>query len=462
MNKMNYKIILSIVTLIVFQILILFFPLIILSLSGKDAICVVSFLINGIVFLGGIFFAQKKHSFSLELIYWIFMFFFMYFAPIIQYLSDVYPWRGSLSDDLILQVNILIFAFNIIFIVGRRLSEKVLFINIPNFHFSDFLCNNFEFSKKAKIFTTVSVVLLTGYSLSRTGLLGIVASRVQAIQVFYSGNNSALELIIESVLPAFFAYVVAEAAQKMIIKEEKGFRFFLLFLCLLICFFPTTIPRYKMATIYGAVFMVLFPRLKKGTAFLWLFVGALFVAFPLLNSFRHVISMESFSQALEGSFVESYVKADYDAYRMLASSVTYVNNNGIVWGRQLLGSLLFFVPRSLWGSKPGGSGAMLIRSEFGQDTVSNVSCPFIAEGYLNFGFVGIVVFAFFLGFLINRFDSAYWKNSKNQSSIVFCPYLFMLFMIFFILRGDFLSGFAYLCGFIITGYMLKTVSNPIR
>lgn len=462
MNEIRHakqKLYITDLLILLFEFIIGLIPFLYFGVAGTDPICLLTFFINGIVFIFGMFSAYKKYSISLELVYWIFMFFFMYFAPSVQYLTSAYPWRGSLTDSDVVAANLLILLFNVSFMFGEYAARRFKIKGVSAPDITDFLCGSFEFSKRTKIIMTSIVCLLAVYSFSRTGLMEIVVSRVQATQVFYSGGNSAIEMIVESVVPAFMAYVVTEAAQSMIAKKENGLRFFVLLVALLICFFPTSLPRYKTITIYGTIFLVLFPKLRKGSKFFLVFVAALFFAFPMMNSFRHILSMESFASVFEDGFLSVYIEADYDAYRMLSSAIKYTGNNGIRWGYQLLGVFLFFVPSAIWGSKPGGSGAMLIRAEFGKNTVSNVSCPFIAEGYLNFGFVGVIVFALFLGITVRKMDMGYWRINKDKDYVAFSPYLFMVFMVFFMLRGDLLSSFAYICGFVITGYLIRLIAD---
>ena len=163
---------------------------------GKDEICILSFLFNGILFIAGMTSAYKKYSISMELVYWVFMYFFMYFAPLIQYLTSVYPWRGSLTDNDVLVTNLIILLFNIIFVVSMMTARRIKIKSITNANVTEFLCSNFEFGNKFKILVTVISVLMAVYSFSKTGFAGIAVSRVQATQVFYSGSNSAIEMVV--------------------------------------------------------------------------------------------------------------------------------------------------------------------------------------------------------------------------------------------------------------------------
>ena len=176
----------------------------------------------------------------------------------------------------------------------------------------------------------------------------------------------------------------------------------------------------------------------------------------MLSAFRYVVSPDSFNEIMKVGFFESYTEGDYDAYRMLVSAVRYVLKYGSTLGYQLLGVILFFIPSAIWKTKPIGSGGMLIKSEFGNDVFSNVSCPFVAEGLVNFGIFGIVLFALLLGVFISNMDKKYWNRIYSGNGNLVCsPYLFLVFMLFFVMRGDLLSGFAYVCGFVVTGLILK-------
>ena len=418
--------------------------------------CLSTFLINGLLFITGIYLANSKYTISMELIYWVFMFFFMYFAPVVQYITDVYPWKAYVSEQEAMYANILILVFNVIFMLSCWGARRIKFVGVSNYNFTGWLCGGLQFKKRSRIVLTLIVVIAALYSVSKTGISGIVVSRLEATQVFYSGSSSAVELIVESLIPAFMAYVVAESAQNFITKKENAVRFIVLFVCLLVCFFPTVIPRYKVAVIYGVIFITIFPWINKGSRFLWIFIFGLFFVFPLMHAIRNVISFENIQNLIGREFLESYTDGNYDAWRMLVSAIRYNELQGITYGRQLLGVLLFFLPSSIWSSKPIGSGAFLIKTELGNDAFSNVSCPFIAEGYLNFGIVGIVVFAVVIGLVITKLDEKYWANmGSGDRKCSFSPYLFLVFMLFFMLRGDLLSGFAYVCGFVVTGFLLK-------
>ena len=104
---------------------------------NNDAIVIITFIINAILFSGGILFELKRYSFSLNLMYWIFMYFFMFLAPFIQYTNNKYPWEffAHPTEDEIFINNILIIIFSLMWILGGRIKvnkqkKKLIRLNL--------------------------------------------------------------------------------------------------------------------------------------------------------------------------------------------------------------------------------------------------------------------------------------------------------------------------------------------
>ena len=177
------------------------------------------------------------------------------------------------------------------------------------------------------------------------------------------------------------------------------------------------------------------------------------VVLPFLNAFRNVaFANVSLGKALANTFKNlptAWLDGDYDAYTMFTLVVDYVSHIGVTAGNQLLGAIFFFVPRSIWPGKAVGSGYHVA------DTLGwsfkNLSCPLPGEGYINFGIIGIILFGVFIGRLTMKLDVLYWKSidikQKNIRRIdVIYPVTAMFF--FFMCRGDLMSSFAYMVGYI--------------
>jgi hypothetical protein len=150
------------------------------------------------------------------------------------------------------------------------------------------------------------------------------------------------------------------------------------------------------------------------------------------------------------------MSGNFDAYGMFALAISRGN---IVYGLNLFSAILFFIPRFLWPNKQIGSGAT-VSDQLGLD-LDNVSMPFFAEGYLAFGFFGIFLFVILLSRFVYKIDFLFYhylsfKVSKNP--IILIMYFNLIFLVFFIMRGDLLSSFAYLTGISLANYTLyKTI-----
>ena len=172
-----------------------------------------------------------------------------------------------------------------------------------------------------------------------------------------------------------------------------------------------------------------------------------------MNAFRGIYTEDvtwDFIKKSMGTISNNFATADYDAYTMLVYTIRYTREYGITWGRQLLGVLLFFVPRSMWNEKPGGSGATIIEQMAPSYINPNVSCPIIGEGVMNFGFVGVVIFAIALSKVISSLDDAYWNTWRYSDCFEKLMYPVMVLFALFLFRGDLMSSFAYLFGMVIS------------
>ena len=225
--------------------------------------------------------------------------------------------------------------------------------------------------------------------------------------------------------------------------KKVDFKVVLAFICLVLCCFPTAISRSSAATIYAGLMIILFDQTRVSRWFAFVIVGGLILVFPALEVFRSASRLQEhgFWNLLAQCFANNYLGGHYDAYQMFISVQRYVSEFGLTWGKQVLGALLFFVPRSIWPNKPIGTGHMVI-IELNQNEFTNVSAPLVAEGYINFGVVGVVLFAVVLGAFVEIIDREYWKN-EDRLSLIRILYPFAMFQFFFFLRGDMMSAWAY-------------------
>lgn len=222
---------------------------------------------------------------------------------------------------------------------------------------------------------------------------------------------------------------------------------------------PVGSPRYVLMTVLLGLLTALglFRQIRIYRITAVSALGALLLLFPVLDTFRY-----SLDAGIRFTGVaDALLDGDYDSFGQLNNTVWYVDAFGITFGNQLTGAILFWVPRSLWETKPVDTGILLAESR-GYD-FSNLSAPLPAELYINFSWVGVIVGMTALGYLIRRWDDANDRRIMELGSptIVGCilPFYFLL-----LLRGSLLQATANLAVIVVIALLVtrkRTEPDPL-
>jgi len=158
------------------------------------------------------------------------------------------------------------------------------------------------------------------------------------------------------------------------------------------------------------------------------------------NSFSN-IELSTIFQYFDPS--QNFKSLDYDAWSEIMSTVAYIEEYGLTFGRQLTGTSLFFVPRSIWANKPEGTGGVVARYVMTNYTMwfKNISNPIVSEGYVDFHIIGVILYAFLFARL-SRLTLSWFM--KGDFSLV--PTLYICSSVFYIMRGDLISSYSYTLG----------------
>lgn len=420
-----------------------------IQIINKQALVIITFIVNGII----IFFELCKISrigYSLKEVLFLFMFVFMFISPLIQYVEDAFPWWDTylLTDERIIYANLIITTFLLVYIFIYNISFKN---RIDNFEANNIEIKNIE--SVMNIFF-IATVLSSIYIIYKTGLSNLFARATNSLRV----ESSSLSLIISN---TFRSVPVIYVAMNLLFKKmnkriNRKIPFIIGCMLMIIVNFPTATARFWMASVYLGLLAIFIRKIKSPHLFkIVIFMGIL-VIFPAVDVFRNYTLKEVISSGIKiPKPSNAFLSGDFDSYSMLVRSILYVNFHGITWGHQLLGNILFFIPRTIWPAKPIGSGAMMAE-KLGW-SFNNISCPFIGEGYINFGILGVVLFAIILSLLSKFADESYARKIINKDkpvSFIEIFYPFSLGFLFFILRGDLLSSLSYYIGFIVPVILL--------
>ena len=379
-------------------------------------------------------------------IYYSFSYLFYGIIPYLEHSKGIYSYWGlpEASPNLLGGVNILLIILNIVVVIAYQFPYGSSYKSLQAFyHPRNFLLylnsslNNFKYKDNF-------IILITLSTISTFYVLYINDFNVYNL-IFRDTSYEKIKLdgVLSQITGTFVRPIPAIVMIYYLCYQPHNYKFkiaFLIPLCL-ISVFPTGVPRFYAAAIYIPLIVLIYKKLLLGNRLSYFIIGSIFIIFPLLNNFRR-LSDEGLQLKYDISFL---FEGHFDSYLSIAQVIQL---NFITYGRQLIGNLLFFIPRSLWDSKPTGTGYTLVRS-LSEDSFANISANYYAEGYANFGFLGMFLFAIILGLCIRKIDEVFMIKLKfNKGADIIIPfYLLLVGFIFFLMRGDLLSSISFFLGF---------------
>lgn len=281
------------------------------------------------------------------------------------------------------------------------------------------------------LISSFTIYLYNGFSISSVFVRGgdVAASRVSLSQLQW-------------LIYQYFIYPMPTVSLIVYILfcKKKPIVSIILFFMFIMANPATGMARFQAAALYIGVLVSVLPMiLNYRSVMISIFFFGMFFVFPVLDLFRMFSSETS---ALSWSWSSGFLySGNFDSFQSFAR----VLEAGIVtYGYQLIGALLFFVPRSVWLDKPSGSGAFVAEASYLD--FSNISMNFFGEGYINFGIVGVIIFPAFLAYVCSFFDKGYWRLSSVMKPTFRAFYAVSFGMLFFLLRGDLLSALSYTVG----------------
>lgn len=404
--------------------------------STRAFLSSISIQVISIIFV----FRKDNEPYSLNKIFYLFTLFFLGIAPLLQfYSSSSFFGARKLSEREYYYMNLLI----LLILFTYQTFYSIFYLKKINLGYAQLL-QRFLIDKKL---VTSQISLLVILSLLSFFLV-FMANNFNLMSMLFRGG-AFKETVLESKSSSLIIFRFFQPLSMMCLlyymlsPSHKKVITFVLFLLTLITCSPLGMARFSAAALYIPLVLVAIPFIRKKNVFSLSFILGLLVVFPFLNNFRYYTPGNDIKIRLD---MNMFVAGDFDSYQNFA--IVFFEDI-ITYGRQLLGALLFWVPRSIWPNKPIGSGAFVANQQ--GYYFDNVSCNFFAEGYINFGIMGIFLFAILLAYATARTDKYYWKIVANNKNNYFQVIYFVLIgMLFFILRGDLMSSFAYTVGFLLS------------
>lgn len=413
--------------------LLFFFLILAFSLSLKLDNVGLTFVIN--LFFTIFFIALSlQRIINVLLFFYIFNLIFMVFVPWIHYSMNTTIWaKVPFSSEEYFFTNIIIFFINVVVFTVYCFSSKAFEITFskdiikkePSFLISVLLC----------VFCFLMVCYSLNFNLLRIFFRGIADDDFEYLQLnpFFTILNYLARF-----LPAFIFL--------RFISSQSTLKKLILFSFVILCAFPTSIPRFMVAFIYLPIFLAYFKNMKRPIYITCIMFFSLFIVFPFLNQFRYFSTDTNLTFIPDKNF---FIQGHFDAYQNFMDVLRF---DFITYGHQLLGVIFFFIPRIFWKDKAVGSGYQL--AENNGYFFSNISMPFVAEGFVNFGYLGILFFSILLAVIMKILDVSYLTrfNIKDNNYLIYKGAFFCA-SFFFMFRGDLMSSFSSMLAGIIALYI---------
>lgn len=411
-------------------------------------------------------FNNQSQTFSLFKMAFIFIFIFHGIIPLINEVNGhtIYGYfaddgafiRGENELDINdkIEANLIILFGILFFIFGGRFK----------INFFDRLLNYLPEIKKLNyfyyiLFLFLSFLIFYKWNFDLNSLLYRgVSNNIEKQAIYTSGLDYQLfgrvirPMLI--MLLVIFIYDYDKKKQYLSYNQKLNRLVTFIFLTSLVVFltFPLGLERSQVAIFYIPLLIICTKFWEKPFIMQSTLIAAIFIVFPFLDKFRRFNGFENFNFKIDYIFLKT---GHFDGYQ---NFVRVLELDLITSGRQFLGAILFFVPRSLWETKPIGSGSFL--SEILRLEYWNIAMPLIGEGYINFGIVGSILFMFLFGILLGNLDRVAWKLKTSNDSHIFLFYYYFLFgWVFYILRGDLINALPVLVGFTLAFWLLVLILN---
>lgn len=385
--------------------------------------------------------ASDKRYFSLNKVHWYFIYVFLSVTPLFQYLSGYYAWSYHLSDtDYSLGALIVLLwcaVYSISFRLKSKKSETVNYSTLPEHGFI------------APILLGLSVFSFA-YLSYRVGGFGNLFIRGEA----WIDTAESIDTILSYLLRAIPALSLAIL---FTLKRNYHVKFSWLYIIailpiVVVANYPVSLSRYWSGVIYlGLLITVLPAEFFRNRRFDFFVLIIICVLFPLLYQLKFVSQDEFLSTAIPlffSNYSDAFNAVDFDAFSLLCRIVQYTNTEGLMLGRQLISVVFFFVPRAVFPIKGLPTGSLVATAQGASFT--NLSAPIMAEGYVDFGIIGVILYSIVFSRIIRWFDDKAWTAYVNKElglTYISVIYPFLFGFLIFVMRGALQPTFLRVMGF---------------
>jgi hypothetical protein len=372
----------------------------------------------------------------ISMTFWIFVYVFLGLTPFLQLLSNQLPLEGSYKSSTVYATFIIIFygllSYEFGWWLGCNKSIRITHAILVVTKFRHIKLNRTVILSIISLFGTIILIWKLG------GLESVLLSRDEQLNMLIEiskGDSQAKLQILSTLLkvPIFVSLILLWTIwlnKRNSSNYDGRFNFWekaLLFGILLINLLvnnPLSSARYWFGTIVLSLIFITLRWRSKISFFsiMTVITLSLIFVFPFADLFRSSTNLNNISLHESTNIIHPLVnKGDYDSFQQLLNTTTYVENHGIAFGKQMFGTLMFWVPRNLWRSKPVPSGVVV--ADYKGYEYTNLSMPLWGEVYMDGGIPGVILIFVLYGFFISKIENIYIINYSNGANLlnIFVP-----------------------------------------
>ena len=353
---------------------------------------------------------DRKDGSVLDITFWVFVYIFIGMVSIIQMNANEIPWVNFSKYSYLSTQAIIIFIIGVFsFIFGRYSKLKI------------------DISDREISLRSLNILLILNLLglfivLSSIGFKSLILPRVVYTSLIL--ESGYLNILITSLLQN--SLILCLIGYIHLFKRNQTSIYFLIPLILIsvIYFNPIRSDRFSFFTLYIILLFSYFGFNKK----LWasLLISGLVFIFPFSDIFRSFNEQFNFEISTLG---DNFLDGDFDAFSTVLMSIYFVKLSSYLYFANLISPLYVYIPRQFWNSKPISSSDLMTNE-------LNINYPDIVislwgEGFLGFGFLGVIIVFYCIGVYIKSFS--YLKKTNDFQHLLF---FISMPTLLFVLRGN--------------------------
>jgi hypothetical protein len=435
------------------------------SVVNRNPIVLAGIGLNLVIASAALAGSVARDTLSLTVIFWYYSFLFLTVAPLTQYLTG--RWLFPVSEELIIYANLLVLLSFLCFLPGNALGRSsVRAATAP------------DPAVRGKLLPDSTLNMLAGAALAFVAVTiaaggGFRVSESPVLRLF-GGSFTPISMMAEFVLRplVFFVFLIAVLRWRWGRRTPSATAGLLISAAAAVLMLgPLSGARFFVFAMYLGLTLIVLPPSNRTR---YVYIALLFCG--IFGSHVQNVLQDLASERAAGAiaFTPAYFyEGHFDGFENLCHAISFVASEGIAWGEQLLGAVLFWMPREWWPTKPIGSGTYIASTylaNYYQVSHVNVAAPLVQEAFLNFHLPGVIFVFFVLGYAAGWVDVrvraltqsryamgrvSFHVPGRGMAYVVLYPVLVGLLL--FVLRGDLLSSTAFTTGILVAYAVLSTM-----